>query len=327
MILTDDITCCRQVSISDTDMKTLKFLVAIIHRYRNPAEKLMKDHYSKLLSEILGIILNMKYLYASDEMDKVIFELQGLFNSGQSASDVQLLQCKSQLAFFMAGCAHMKLSESDDCAKSCAVRELYHMLFRERHWNLIHLALVAFGYFAQRTACDQLWKFMIQDAALSYDLVSGTEPNMDRFMLEIKAFLDKDLALHTVMHSAEQIELLTREGQMLRKIIQTISNIELEPMACESMEIDDENQSNKRRKLPDGICKGMELLQNGLKVIGDGISQWQQSEFDSTELQEKFLTQLSRLEDAISQLVGLTDSGCASHLSTGKFSTSIEHPR
>ncbi|KAH9650243.1 Holliday junction resolvase [Citrus sinensis] len=316
-----------QVSISDTDMKTLKFLVAIIHRYRNPAEKLMKDHYSMLLSEILGIILNMKYLYASDEMDKVIFELQGLFNSGQSASDVQLLQCKSQLVFFMAGCAHMKLSESDDCAKSCAVRELYHMLFRERHWNLIHLALVAFGYFAQRTACDQLWKFMIQDAALSYDLVSGTEPNMDRFMLEIKAFLDKDLALHTVMHSAEQIELLMREGQMLRKRIQTISNIELEPMACESMEIDEENQSNKRRKLPDGICKGMELLQNGLKVIGDGISQWQQNKFDSTELQEKFLTQLSRLEDAISQLVGLTDSGCASHLSTGKFSTSIEHPR
>lgn len=327
MILTDAITCCRQVSISDTDTKTLKFLVAIIHRYRNPVKKVMKGHCSKLLSEILGIISNVKHLYASDEMDKVIFELQGLFNSGPSASDIQLFQCKSQLALFMAGFAHMKLSESDDCAKSCAVRELYHMLFRERHWTLIHLALAAFGYFAQRTACDQLWKFIIQDAALSYDLVSGTEPNMDRFMSEIKAFLDKDLAIQTVMHSSEQIELLMREGQTLRTRFRTITNIELEPIACGSMEIDGENQSNKRRKLPDGICKGMELLQSGLKVIGDDISQWLQNEFNSTELQDKFFAQLSRLEDAVSQLVGLIDSGCASHLSTAKFSASIEHPR
>ncbi|BBG92644.1 hypothetical protein Prudu_000438 [Prunus dulcis] len=42
------------ISISDIDVKTLKFLVAIIHNYRVSSDKLMKEHYSKLLSETLG---------------------------------------------------------------------------------------------------------------------------------------------------------------------------------------------------------------------------------------------------------------------------------
>ncbi|KAK3187790.1 hypothetical protein Dsin_027351 [Dipteronia sinensis] len=298
-----------QVIISDIDMKTLKFLVATIRRYRHLTDKLMKDHYRKLLSETLGIISNMKHLYISDEMDEVIFELQDLFISGSVVSDVQFYQCKAELALFLTGIANIKMSESDDCAKSVAVWELYHMALRERHWALVHLALAAFGYFASRTNCTQLWKFVPQDAALSYDLVSGNEPNEGRFMSEFKVFLDKELALVTVAHSSEQLELLVKEGLMLREITEKVSNIKLEPTGCENMETDGEIQCNKRRKLPDGISKGVELLQNGLKFIGDGISQWQQNQSESIELQDKFLTQLSCLEDVISQIVGMTNSG------------------
>ncbi|KAL5781506.1 hypothetical protein ACOSP7_006535 [Xanthoceras sorbifolium] len=298
-----------QVNISDIDMKTLKFLVATIRRYRNLVDKTMKEHYCKILSETLGIISNMKHLYTSDEMDEVIFELQDLFISGSEVSDIQFYQCKAALALFLSGLAHIKMSESDDCAKSVAVWELYHMLMRERHWALVHLALAAFGYFASRTSCTQLWRFVPQDAALSYDLVSGNEPNEGRFMSEFKVFLDKELALVTVAHSSEQFELLVKEGLMLKEITQKVSNIKLEPTGCVSMETDGEIQCNKRRKLPDGISKGVELLQNGLKVIGDGISQWQQNQSNSIELQDKFLTQLSCLEDVISQLVGMTNGG------------------
>ncbi|KAK0607341.1 hypothetical protein LWI29_013565 [Acer saccharum] len=178
-----------------------------------------------------------------------------------------------------------------------------------RHWALVHLALAAFGYLASRTNCTQLWKFVPQDAALSYDLVSGNEPNEGRFMSEFKVFLDKELALVTVAHSSEQLELLVKEGRMLREITQKVSDIKLEPTGCENIETDGGIQRNKRRKLPDGISKGVELLQDGLKVIGDGISQWQQNQSDSIELQDKFLTQLSCLEDVISQIVGMTNSG------------------
>ncbi|KAK9289292.1 hypothetical protein L1049_017768 [Liquidambar formosana] len=137
-----------QVSISDIDTKTLKFLVAIIHNYRNCVDNLMKNHCRKLLSETLGIISNVKHLYASDAMEEVILELQNLFVSQQAASDTRLYQCKPDLAFFMAGLGHMEMAESITSAKSSAVWELYHMLLRERHWAFVHLAITAFGYFA-----------------------------------------------------------------------------------------------------------------------------------------------------------------------------------
>jgi hypothetical protein len=294
----------------EIDAKTLKFLVTISHNYRNSMDQLTKEHYRKLLSETLGIISSMKHLYAADEMEEVILELENLFISGPTASDTQLYQCKPNLALFMAGLGHMEITESDKSAKCCAVWELYHMLLREQHWALIHLAITAFGYFAARTSCNQLWRFVPQTAALSFDLVSGNEANVERFMSELKAFLEKEMAILTITPSSDQLGLLAREGLMLKQTVRKISEIDVEAVGvgCQSMEIDEENPSNKKRKLPDGISEGVELLQSGLKVIGDGLSRWQQNH-DANELHDKFLTHISHLEDAIAQLVGLAGSG------------------
>ncbi|KAG6781449.1 hypothetical protein POTOM_014354 [Populus tomentosa] len=294
----------QQVSISDVDVKTLKFLVAIIRNFRNPVDKIMKEHCHELLSEMLGIVSNMKHLYKSDEMEGVLLELQNLFVSGPAASNTQLYQCKPYLALFMGGLGDMEMTESDDCAKSSAVWELYHMLFRERHWALVHLSIAAFGYFAARTTCNQLWRFVPQNASLSYDLVSGNEASEERFMSELKAFLDKEAALLTTTPSNEQ---LVKEGMMLKEMVQKISGIDA--MECQSTEIDVDNVANKRRRLPDGISKGLELLQNGLKVIGDSISQWQENHCESSELHDKFSTHLSRLEDVVAHLTGLAGNG------------------
>ncbi|KAK9288394.1 hypothetical protein L1049_016850 [Liquidambar formosana] len=126
-------------------------------------------------------------------------------------------------------------------------------------------------------------------------------------MSELKVFLEKEIALLTLSPSCEQLELLVKEGSMLKEMVQKISKNDPEAALCEIMEIDGEVQANKRRKLPDGISQGMELLQSGLKVIGEGISQWQQS--GATELRDNFVTHFSRLEDVIAQLVGLAGSG------------------
>lgn len=292
----------------DIDAKTLKFLVTISQNYRNSVDQLTKEHYRKLLSETLGIISSMKHLYAADEMEEVILELENLFISGPAASDSQLYGCKPNLALFMAGLGHMEITESDKSAKCCAVWELYRMLLREQHWALIHLAITAFGYFAARTSCNQLWRFVPQTAALSFDLVSGNDANVERFMSELKAFLEKEMALLIITPSSEQLGLLAREGLLLKETVRKISEIDVEAVGCQSMEIDEENQSNKKRKLPDGISEGVELLQSGLKVIGDGLSRWQQNH-DASELNDKFLTHISHLEDAIAQLVGLAGSG------------------
>ncbi|KAJ6713781.1 HOLLIDAY JUNCTION RESOLVASE [Salix viminalis] len=293
----------QQVCISDVDMKTLKFLVAIIRNFRNPGEKIRKEHYHKLLSETLGIVSHMKHLYKSDEMEGVILELQTLFVSAPAASSTQLYQCKPYLALFMGGLGDMEMIESDDCAKSSAVWELYHMLFRERHWALVHLAIKAFGYFAARTTCNQLWRFVPQNASLSYDLMSGTEASEERFMSELKAFLEKETALLTTTPSMEQLELLVTEGMTLKEMVQQISRIHVNVTEFGSI------ASKKRRKLPDGISRGVELLQSGLKLIGGGISQWQENHSESYELHDKFLSHLSCLEDVVAHLTGLAGNG------------------
>ncbi|PQM42420.1 uncharacterized protein Pyn_17368 [Prunus yedoensis var. nudiflora] len=302
------------ISISDIDVKTLKFLVAIIHNYRVSSDKLMKERYCKLLSETLGIISKMNHLYASDEMEKVIFELENLFISGPAASDTQLYECKPNLALFMAGLAHMEINETNQSAKTSVLWELYHMLLRERHWAFIHLAIAAFGYFSARTCCNALWRFVPQDAALSYDLVSANEASVERFMSQFKIFLEKETALLAMTPSSDQLGLLVREGLTLKEMFQKKSNVIPETTECENMEIDCKKQTgetnggkqtNKKRKLPDGIRKGMELLESGMKVIVDGLSQWQRIQSSSDELHEKFLSNFSRLEDEVAQLIGL----------------------
>ncbi|XP_061337520.1 uncharacterized protein LOC133284511 [Gastrolobium bilobum] len=295
-----------QVGLSDIDARTLKFLVSITSNYKSTADKVIKDRCLRLFSEILGIISYLKHLYTSNDIEQAIMEIESIFIS--EPPDL-LYQCKPHLALFLAGLIHMGISESDDDAKSCAVWELYHLLLKERHWALIHLAITAFGYFAARTKCNQLWKFVPRDAALSYDIVSGVETNKDRFMLEFKTFLNKEIALLSVAPSPEQFELLGREGFLLKQMVHKISVIAEESEGCEIMEVDDKNQSNKKRKLHDGISRGVELLKSGLKIIGDGLSQWQLNQFDTNELHIKYLTQFSQLEDVITHFEELAGNG------------------
>ncbi|PWA39124.1 hypothetical protein CTI12_AA574900 [Artemisia annua] len=68
-----------------------------------------KDQYRKLLSETLGIISSMKHLYTSDEMGRVILQLQTL-----SISDSGLSKCKPNLVAFVAGLGHIQFEETDN---------------------------------------------------------------------------------------------------------------------------------------------------------------------------------------------------------------------
>ncbi|KAL3506326.1 hypothetical protein ACH5RR_031708 [Cinchona calisaya] len=298
-----------QVSMPNTETKTLKFLAAVIDKYKKSDDSKLKDIYRRLLSEVLAIISNMTHLYSCDEMEGVILELQNLFISrpALSASDSLLFLCKPNLANFMAGLGHVELPESDDNARSSAVWKLYHMLLREQHWAFIHLALTAFRYFAARTSCNQLWRFVPQDAALSFDLETGNEADEDRFMSELKAFLEKELASFLTKPAHDHIGMLVKEGLKLKEILQkNTTDINEEDVICDAMEIDEEIQSNKKRKFPDGISKGVELLQSGLKAMGDGLSQWQHDKIGLTEIHDIFLTHFSRLEDVVSHLLSLT---------------------
>ena len=128
-------------------------------------------------------------------------------------------------------------------------------------------------------------------------------------MSELKAFLEKETALLTTTPSTEQLELLVTEGMTLKEMVQQISGIHVNATECGSMEMNVDIASKKRRKLPDGISRGVELLQSGLKLIGGGISQWQENHSESCELHDKFLSHLSCLEDVVAHLTGLAGNG------------------
>ncbi|KAF9606743.1 hypothetical protein IFM89_028119 [Coptis chinensis] len=298
---------CLQISSSDVDDKTLKFTLALIHGCRNTTESL-KDTYCKILNQTLAIISIMKHLYASSQMREVILELHTLFSMRSVPTDARLNQCKPGLALFMAGLSHMNIVEVEGSPVISAICEIYHMLLRERHWAFVHLAISAFGYFAARTSCSQLWRFFPHDAAVSFDIDTGSEANEDRFMSELKAFLEKEVALHEVVPCTEQLAFLVSEALILKELVKKSLTINPEDSVSDTMEIDNENQVNKKRKLPDEISEGMSLLQSGLKIMGDGLSQWQQQNSNSTEFQ-KFSSHLTCLEDVIAHLAGLAESG------------------
>ncbi|GJU02005.1 RNA polymerase II assembly factor like protein [Tanacetum coccineum] len=232
-----------EVSISDTEMKTIKLLSTIIHTYNTSSDN-SKDQYRKLLIEILGIISSMKHLYTSDGMGR----------------------CKPNLAAFVAGLGHIQFEETDNNSKVSASWELFHMLLKERHWALAHLAMTAFGYFSALTSCNELWRFVPPDAALSFDLESGVDVNDERFMSEFKVFFEKEVANVKTTPGSNELALHVKEGLLLKQMAHKMMTID-----SDAMEIDDTTQTNKKRKFPDGIGEGVSLLQNGLRIIASGL--------------------------------------------------------
>ncbi|KAG2554832.1 hypothetical protein PVAP13_9KG584600 [Panicum virgatum] len=234
------------------------------------------------------------------EMERLTLQLHTLFLSTSCNSNAVLSQCKPSMASFMAILGHLNATEYDAKELSSAMWDLYHLLLKERHWALIHLVMGSFGYFAARTSFTQLWKFVPGDAALSYNASTGTSIDGNGFMVELRAYLQKEAALHTDRWSEEQFQLLVSEGRALKKLVEAYSEI---PVVSEPEKVaTTKDASTKKRKVPDGICEGMVLLQNGLKAMRGAFD-----EADFAELKDRFAAHLSRLEDAVSQIATLSD--------------------
>ncbi|CAA7018353.1 unnamed protein product [Microthlaspi erraticum] len=297
--------CLRilDMSISEIDSKTLKFVVDLIHKYKNSKDEATRDRYREILSETLSIISRSEQLYTCQEMDSVITELQKLFISETGDRHHHLYKSKPNLALFLSGLIKYEMSETETCPKSRAVWELYHLLLRERHWALVHHAVTAFGYFCARTSCSQLWRFVPEDAALAFDRASGKEAKTERFMSELKMFLEKEGALLSLTPSQEELELLAEEGTEVNATVQKFLEGRNQQRSMEA-----EKRPNKRRKLPEGICRGVELLQNGMKRINEGLSELRSDENESEDFQKSLQNQFSCLEDLVSHLVSLAAS-------------------
>ncbi|KQK23695.1 uncharacterized protein LOC100843843 isoform X2 [Brachypodium distachyon] len=275
-----------------------KFSSSLIHLYRTAPDS-SKNHLALHISSILDIISNMRHLCAFYQMEKLTVELQTFFMSSSDNSKAVLSQCKPSIASFMAVLGHLSCTGDNSNALCSAMSDLYHLLLRERHWALIHLVMDSFGYFAARTSFTQLWRFIPGDAALSYNTSTGVDIDENGFMLQLRAFLQKE-GVRTNKWSEVQISLLISEGRVLKKLIETFLEI---PIALEPEKAMIEKDANtKKRKMPDGICEGMALLQNGIKVMRSALGGT-----DSAELRDRFAAHLSRLEDTVSQISSFSE--------------------
>uniref|UniRef100_M4DFR5 Uncharacterized protein n=1 Tax=Brassica campestris TaxID=3711 RepID=M4DFR5_BRACM len=291
-----------KTSMPEIDSKTLKFAIALVQKLRNSKDEMTRDRYTEILSEALSIISRSEQLYTCQEMDNVITELQKLFISETDKHHHHHLnKSEPSLALFLSGLINYEMPETETCPKSRAVWELYHLLLRKRHWALVHHAVTVFGYFCARTSCSQLWRFVPEDAALAFDIGSGKEAKTEWFMSELKMFLEKEQVLLSTTPSQEELELLSKEGMEVRATVQK----HLEGRK-QQRSVEEEKRPNKRRKLPEGICRGVELLQNGVKKINEGLSELRSDE--SEEFQKSLLNQFSCVEDLVSHLVSLAAS-------------------
>ncbi|KAK8935331.1 hypothetical protein KSP39_PZI013089 [Platanthera zijinensis] len=254
-----------------SDLKGVKLRLgwATSKRGREGPQMNGHDFFAKLLDRILATSSILGMLCALGEEETIIMHLT---TSIFVEPDPALCQCLPHLATFLAGLSHIQIAEDDKCPISAAILELYHSLLRERHWALIHLALSAFGYFAARTPCTQLWRFVPHDAALSFDSATGSEANYDNFMTELKGFLEKEGALCEAPSCKEQLfcegmELLQNGLETMRNALSQSDSLELkeEFAAHVSCLRDVISQLKKERKKCNGCILGMACIYSDIK--------------------------------------------------------------
>uniref|UniRef100_A0A0D9VPG6 Uncharacterized protein n=1 Tax=Leersia perrieri TaxID=77586 RepID=A0A0D9VPG6_9ORYZ len=287
------------ITIDEKSVVTMfRIAISLINLYRTSPDS-SKNLLAQHISSMLVIVKHVWHLCAFSELEKLTLELHTLFMSGSDNSNAALSQCKPSMASFMAMLGHLNTTEDDTNMFCSATWDLFHFLLRERHWALIHLAMGSFGYFAARTSFAQLWKLVPVDAALSYTS-TGVDIDEDGFMSELKAFLQKEVALRDNKWSEEQICLLVSEGRMLKKLVE--SSLEIPPVPEPEKVSIANDVKTKKRKRPDGISEGMMLVQNGLKIMRSALS-----EKELGELKDRFAVHLSRLEEAVSQMTCFSD--------------------
>lgn len=291
---------CSNLKDWDTlDEKTIsslfKFTHCLIHSYKNAPNNSTKVSLAKLISSMLDIISETKQLYGYPEMSELVTDVHSIFVPKSDTNSTFLLS----LVRFIAGLSHMKIPEGNDNSVSTAIWDLNHILLRERHWAVMHQAVAAFGYFAAHTTCTQLWRFVPDDAALSYDTETGTATDENRFMSELKAFLEKEVAASVAVFSGEEFGFLKKEGESLQKKVESCTSVAV------PMEMGEEQEAllRKKRKIPEGFCEGVVLLQSGLKAMRGALDQTDLAGFEN-----EISSHMASLENVISHLVCLSES-------------------
>ncbi|XP_078439883.1 holliday junction resolvase [Wolffia australiana] len=258
----------RSSLIAEVDMaipELLKFSLQLVQDQKKG------NHGSgHLLSPAMAIISRLYQPYHHRDMEDLIKALPTVSLSSE---------LKPALATFMAGLCRTEMREKEDDPASASAWALSHILLRERNWAFLHLSLDGFGYFAARTSCTQLWRFVPLDAALAYDLETGENPSEERFMSALKAFLERESG------GGDGIQALRREAAGLLKRLPG----------------EETGGKRKKREIPEEVILGISAVRNGFDLLLKGLSRE-----DGVDLREQLASQLSALREVVVALSGVS---------------------
>ncbi|GAB4852648.1 hypothetical protein Ancab_016863 [Ancistrocladus abbreviatus] len=89
-------------------------------------------------------------------------------------------------------------------------------------------------------------------------------------MSESQLFLEKETALSPAAPCSDQLQLVMKDGLLLKKLLEMKSAAKMKAEESEIIDIDDEEPCNKRRKLPCGFRRGVELLDSDSSHLSRG---------------------------------------------------------
>ena len=282
-----------------------EIIKAMIQLLQMPNKVNDKDYITiRVLS--LKVICKLWQDMQINEIRNVIVSLHDLVKYGLSESE--FIQIKPILVEALAGLGEIPLPEDKGDPATTALWGLYHVILRERHWAIAHLALASFGYFAAHTSWNELWRFVPPDAALAYDAETGKTAEEDCFMSSLRQFLEKEVAI-SAPTSRNSFNVLQLEGKLLETSLLGFMQSEVtldepEPQECTLEDHMDPDVSMEcvDTQLPSEIEQAMKMLQGGLSLLKEKLSGWFRETGQSLERQHHMDDQLSLLADIIAQV-------------------------
>jgi hypothetical protein len=164
---------------------------------------------------------------------------------------------KPAIADFLATLSSVPMPDSGPELQ--ALVELYHVLLREDHWALAHLALVSFSHFAATSPYVDLWRLVPTDAVagrfegnLAGDSLSDSGQELDGFMRSLQAFLERSVGNSFSLSGPDELRVLEEDAKSLEErareklVVQStgVPDIDLNEAAVEEVQGNGREEEN-----------------------------------------------------------------------------------
>ncbi|CAM6127138.1 unnamed protein product [Calypogeia fissa] len=282
-------SACRGESIEDKYLEEIKQIVRhLISSYTLDHNYSRMLHNEGVIAPTLELIPHVLHLLDPTILEELLPRLLEvcLTTPGSSSSK----ELKQSLPEFLA---NLSAPEDESNPAMKALWGLYHLALRQKPWALMHMGLQSFAHFAAHTSCQELWRFVPQDAAI----VSNGNGD-DDFMTSLKVFIEKECALLSLTSTGEELRMLRTESNLQQqKHKRTLSALRKQKHV--EMNARFQKSTKPSTKPPSGtsdiqeavamLCKGIGVLKERVPEMlkGEASQEWEAIRARLAEMNEQ----------------------------------------